>query len=109
VAAGSLLLNYATESKAHEQRLKAKSRKQEAGNRKQKAESRKQKAESRKQKAESTPYGPGRVRVVKLMSTAGTTHACNGGHPGSVIVFRQSDIIALLNWDGLAAPLSASA
>jgi hypothetical protein len=56
-----------------------------------------------------TAYGPGRVRVVKLMSTDGTMQACNGGHPASVIALRQSEVSALLNCAGLAVPLRGSA
>ncbi|OLB21317.1 MAG: hypothetical protein AUH16_02805 [Acidobacteria bacterium 13_2_20CM_57_7] len=32
---------------------------------------------------------PGRIRAVKLMSTAGTTQLCNGGQPGSLAALRQ--------------------
>lgn len=56
-----------------------------------------------------TSYGPGRVLAVKLILTAGTMQACNGGHPASVIVLRQSESSALLNCEGFAAPLRASA
>jgi hypothetical protein len=47
--------------------------------------------------------------VVKLVVTAGTTHACNGGHPGSVTEFRHSDVIALLTCAGLTSPFIGSA
>src|SRR5260370_7212782 len=53
--------------------------------------------------------GPGRVRAVKPVSTAGTTHPCSGGQPGSLTVFRQSETIALENCDESTAPFSVSA
>ena len=54
-------------------------------------------------------HGPGRVLVVKLISTGGTMHACKGGQPASVMALRQSEVSALLNCEGLAAPLRGSA
>lgn len=54
-------------------------------------------------------YGVPRVRVVKLVVTPGTMHACNGGHPGSVTPFRHKDVIALLTCAGLTIPFSGSA
>src|SRR5580693_8205072 len=45
-------------------------------------------------------YVPGRVRVVKLVLTAGTTHACNGGQPASVVGLRHSDAVTGLTNDG---------
>jgi hypothetical protein len=39
-------------------------------------------------------YEPGRVRVVKLVFTAGTTQAYNGGQPASVVGLRHSDAVA---------------
>ena len=53
--------------------------------------------------------GPGRVRAVKLTSTAGTTQPCNGGQPASVTTLRHSETIALSNCEGSTAPFSASA
>jgi hypothetical protein len=54
-------------------------------------------------------YGPGCVRTVKLISTGGTTHPCNDGHPGSLVELRHSDAVALLISDGSTAPFSGSA
>src|ERR1700719_3596499 len=56
-----------------------------------------------------TTYGPGRVRIVKLISTGGTTHPCNDGQPGSLVELRQSDAVALLISDGSTAPFGGSA
>jgi hypothetical protein len=47
-----------------------------------------------------TIYDPGRVRVVKLVFTAGTTQASRGGQPASVVGFRQSDVVAGLTSEG---------
>jgi len=38
------------------------------------------------------------------MSTAGTTRACSGGHPASVIALRQSEVVAPVNWAVVAQP-----
>jgi len=51
-------------------------------------------------KAKRAVYVPGRVRVVKLVFTLGTTQACNGGQPASVVGLRQSDAMAGLTSDG---------
>jgi hypothetical protein len=54
-------------------------------------------------------HGPGRVRTVKLISTGGTTHPCNDGHPGSLVELRHNDAVASLIWVGSTAPFSGSA
>jgi hypothetical protein len=56
-----------------------------------------------------TIYGPGRVRVVKLILTAGTTQACSGGHPASLIGLRQSDAVAGATCEGKTVLSSGSA
>jgi len=52
---------------------------------------------------------PGRIRVVNSVFTAGTTQACSGGQPASVLGFRQRNAVALLKAEGSAAPFSGSA
>jgi hypothetical protein len=42
-------------------------------------------------------------------STAGTTQACKGGHPASVVELRQSETIAGLICAGATTPSSGSA
>ena len=54
-------------------------------------------------------YGLVRMRVVKLVSTGGTTHAAVAGQPASVVRLRQSVTIALLILEGSTAPSSGSA
>jgi hypothetical protein len=49
------------------------------------------------------------VRVVKLVFTAGTTQACNGGQPASVVRLRQSDAVAGLTNEGYTVLSSGSA
>ncbi len=53
--------------------------------------------------------GLGRVLVVKLVSTPGTTQPCNGGQPGSVVGLRHKDAVALLTCEGSTAPFNGSA
>src|SRR5438552_9855819 len=74
-----------------------------------KMENRKWKLEILKLGTRNSLQGPGRVRAVKLTSTAGTTQPCNGGQPASVTTLRHSETIALSNCEGSTAPFSASA
>jgi hypothetical protein len=46
---------------------------------------------------------------VKPVFTTGTTQACNGGHPASVVGLRQSDAVAGVTKDGLTVLSSGSA
>jgi hypothetical protein len=54
-------------------------------------------------------YGPGRVRVVKLVLTAGTTQACSGGQPVSVVGLRHRDAVAGVTSEGKTVLSSGSA
>jgi hypothetical protein len=56
-----------------------------------------------------TIYEPGRVRVVKLVFTAGTWQACNGGLPACVVGLRHSDAVAGLTSEGYTVLSSGSA
>ena len=54
-------------------------------------------------------HEPGRVRVVKLVLTVGTTQACKGGQPASVVGLRQSDAVAGLTSEEYTVLSSGSA
>jgi len=54
-------------------------------------------------------YGPGQVRTVNSVLTAGTTQLNCVGQPASVIALRQRVCMALAICDGLTAPSSGSA
>lgn len=47
--------------------------------------------------------------MVKLVFTAGTTQACSGGHPGSVMGFLHSEAMAGVMRDGKTVLSSGSA
>src|ERR1700675_689358 len=59
--------------------------------------------------ASGTTQEPGRVRVVKLVLTAGTTQACSGGQPASVVGLWQSEDVAGLTREGKTVSSSGSA